>query len=192
MQAQTFGIIEEPLDRLAELGEIPIRFEVRSVFEVQGDDPFSAILVERPVEHPWVKDYDAVEGDGPAGWAVRWDVSHWGLLGGYAGGRRVAACVLAHNTDGVNRLEGQGDVAVLWDIRVHPDYRKQGIGRRLFEAAAGWAKKRGCRELKVETQDINVPACRFYERQGCRLSSINRQAYEMFPDEVQLIWSLAL
>jgi len=46
--------------------------------------------------------------------------------------------------------------------------------------------------LKVETQNINVPACRFYEKQGCHLSSINRNAYKAFPEEVELIWSLAL
>ncbi len=49
-----------------------------------------------------------------------------------------------------------------------------------------------CAELKIETQNINVPACRFYARQGCRLSAIVSHAYAEFPDEIQLIWRLAL
>ena len=100
--------------------------------------------------------------------------------------------MLAHNTDGVNKLEGRDDVVAVWDLRVYPDYRGKGIGHKLFEAAVKWARGRQCRELKVETQNINVPACRFYEQQGCRLSSINRFAYEAFPEEVELIWSLEL
>jgi hypothetical protein len=47
---------------------------------------------------------------------------------------------------------------------------------------------RECRQLKVETQNINVPACRFYARQGCVLGVIDRFAYPTLPDEVQLLW----
>ena len=61
-------IVEETLVRLAEHSEIPIRFEVRTLFEVIGDDPASAVLVERSVEPPWIKDYDAVQGEGPTRW----------------------------------------------------------------------------------------------------------------------------
>ena len=185
-------IVEESLDRLPEYGDIPIRFEVRSLFEIEGDDPVSAVLVEQTVEHPWIKDYDAIEGEEPKHWPGRWDVSNWGLLTAYVNSRRVAGCVLAHNTDGVNKLEGRDDVAVMWDLRVHPDFRRKGIGKELFDAAVFWAKGRQCRELKVETQNINVPACRFYERQGCRLSSIKRFAYKEFPEEIELIWRLSL
>ena len=187
-----YDIVEEPPTRLAECAAIPIRFEVRSVFHINDDDPDSAVLVEVPLEHTWVKDYDTIEGAGPTSWATRWDVANWGMLAAYADGRRIAACVLAHNTDGVDMLEERSDVVAVWDFRVHPDYRGKGIGHRLFGAAVQWARNRQCRELKVETQNNNVPACRFYSRQGCRLSSIHRYAYEAFPNEVQLIWSLML
>ena len=58
----------------------------------------------------------------------------------------------------------------------------------LFRAAEAWSRDRGCRQLKIETQNINVPACRFYLRQGCVLGGINRFAYREFPEEVQLLW----
>jgi len=185
-------IKEEPLSGLIEYSGIPIRFEVRSIFDIQGDDPQSAVLVETPVESPWIKDYDAVIGQGPASWSKRWDISNWGLLAAYVDGQWIGGCVLAFKTDGVNKLEGRSDVVAIWDIRVHPDYRKQGVGRRLFAAAIQWSKHRQCRKLKVETQNINVPACRFYMRQGCHLISINRFAYDDFPEEVELVWGLAL
>jgi GNAT superfamily N-acetyltransferase len=185
-------IVPEPISRLAEHGEVPIRFTVRCRFEVRGDDPDTAVLVERPVSPAWVKDYDSVPGQRPARWAERWDLRHWGLLAAYGDDRRVGGAVLAHRTSGVHKLEDREDLAGLWDLRVHPEHRQRGIGRALFAAAVDWARQRGCQELRVETQDINVPACRFYQRQGCRLHSIDRTAYREFPDEVELVWSLAL
>ena len=180
------------MNRLAEYGTIPIRFEVRSIFEVVGDDPATAVLQEKPEPTPWTKDYDAMKGEGPTRWAKNRDISNWGLLAAYLDDQRVGGAVLAFNTDGINKLEGRDDLTALWDLRIHPDYRRQGIGRKLFAAAVAWARQRNCRELKIETQNINVPGCRFYQQQGCHLSSIDRASYNDLPDEVELIWCLTL
>jgi hypothetical protein len=40
----------------------------------------------------------------------------------------------------------------------------------------------------VETQNINVPACRFYARMRCTLGAIHRYAYPDLPGEAQLLW----
>ena len=40
----------------------------------------------------------------------------------------------------------------------------------------------------VETQNVNVRACRFYARQGFALGAVNRDAYPDLPDEVLLLW----
>lgn len=106
--------------------------------------------------------------------------------------RWIGGCVLAYNTDGVHKLEGQDDIAVLWDLRVHPDFRRKGIGKKLFESAIKWSKGRKCTELKIETQNINVSACKFYQKQGCRLEKINRFAYKEFPNEIELMWIVKL
>ena len=53
---------------------------------------------------------------------------------------------------------------------------------------ATWASEQGCRELKIETQDVNVVACRFYARLGCVLRAVHRGAYPLFPRELQLLW----
>lgn len=186
------NIVEEPTAIFAECAKIPIRFEVRSVLQITGEDPSSAILTEVPIEHPWIKDYDAIEGEGPANWGKRWDVTSWAFLSAYAGGKRIGSCALARDMPGVDMLQGRIDCAAIWDLRVGCDHRRQRAGSQLFKAAVDWARGQKCRELRVETQNINVPACRFYERQGCRLRSINRFAYEDLPSEVQLIWSLDL
>lgn len=169
---------------------IPIGFEVRSVFEVLAatTGPAEWQLKERRIAVPWLKDYDTIKGEGPTRWARRWNVAQWGLLGAYQGDERVGGAVLAFDTPGVDLLEGRTDLAVLWDLRVAPPYRGQGVGAALWCAAERWARERGCRELKVETQNINVPACRFYARMGCILRAVNPGVYAEFPDEVQLLW----
>ena len=48
--------------------------------------------------------------------------------------------------------------------------------------------ERGARRLRVETQDVNVPACRLYHAQGFRLERATPGAYAELPNEVQLLW----
>ena len=71
---------------------------------------------------------------------------------------------------------------------MRPDKRSSGVGSLLFGAAEGWSLSRGCLTLKIETQNINVPACRFYARMGCALGAIDRYAYPELPEETQLLW----
>ena len=190
MEKLIHSIIEEkPAHKLLKYSTIPIRFEVRSIYKVQGYDPSTAILVEKPVPKPWINDYDAIKGEEPVRWAKLWDISNWGMLVAQLNERWIGGCVLAYNTDGVHKLEGRDDITVLWDLRVHPDFRRKGIGKMLFASAREWAKKRNCRELKIETQNINVPACKFYQKQGYQLYMINRHAYKDFPEEIELMWS---
>lgn len=183
----TVEVRQEPLAALGEYATVPIAFEVRSVFEVaEAGEGFE--LVERPVAAPYVKDHDAIPGEGPAAWAMHFDLSSWALFAAWRDGRRVGGAAVAFDTPGVDMLEGRRDLAVLWDIRVAPDVRAQAVGTALFRAAEDWARARGCTELKVETQNIDVPACRFYARQGCVLAEATRGAYPTLPHEVQLIW----
>jgi ribosomal protein S18 acetylase RimI-like enzyme len=189
MQMDT-EIIEEPITSAAEMGQVPIAFLVESVFDVWPRDGGlgGLILSERRLGTPYVKDYDVAGGENPGQWGERFDVSNWGLIVARSSGVRVGGAVIAFDTEGVNMLEGRRDLAVLWDIRVSPADRGRGVGSALFLAAEAWAAARGCRQLKIETQNINVPACRFYARRGCVLGAINRFAYRGLPDEVQFLW----
>lgn len=177
----------EPAACLETYAEVPIAFEVASVLDV-ADGPGGLVLTERRLGAPYVKDYDAIGGEHPSTWPVRFDVSRWGVLAARVEGRRVGGAVVAFDTPGMEMLEGRRDLAVLWDLRVAPESRGHGVGAALFHAAEAWASARGCRRLKVETQNVNVAACRFYARQGCVLGSADRLAYAGLPGEVRLLW----
>lgn len=185
-------IIEETASQLTEYETVPISFEVRSrynVFARAGTGGF--LLVEEEVE-PYLKDYDADEKERPLQWPPQFDISNWGFFAAFDGEKRVGGAAVAFRTPSLGLLKGCEDVASLWDIRVHPDHRGRGIGKMLFDTAVDWARKRGCHRFKIETQDINVLACRFYERQGCVLREANHDAYPPEMNEIQLIWYLKL
>lgn len=180
-------VIEEPVPALAEYGDIPIAFEVSEVFDVVAEANGGVRLGARHVPVPYTKDYDAI-GDNPMRWAERFDLSHWGFFSAFSGAQRVGRAAVARDTSTLEMLEGRRNLALLWDIRVAPSARRRGVGSALFDAAVAWARSRGCLELKVETQNTNVAACRFYAQKGCTLRTVHRGAYPELPDEVQLLW----
>jgi GNAT superfamily N-acetyltransferase len=179
---------------LSEHAAIPIAFVVDRVLEVKLLDGGlgGMSLTETAVTDPYVKDYDALEGAGPQCWPERFDLSNWAFIGARRDGARVGGAVIATRTPNLHMLGGRDDVAVLWDIRVSQRERNGGIGSALFRAVANWAGARGCRWLKIETQNVNVPACRFYQKMGCTLGAIDRFAYPGQPAEARLLWWKAL
>lgn len=83
--------------------------------------------------------------------------------------------------------------AYLEDIRVDPHFRRGGVGRALMAQAITWARARGKPGIMLETQDVNVGACQFYERCGFVLGGLDHYVYRNFPenkDEIGLYWYL--
>jgi GNAT superfamily N-acetyltransferase len=179
--------IEDLVPVLTEYGGIPIAFEVSEVFDVVAEADAGVRLEARRVPFPYLKDYDAI-GENPMRWAQRFDLSNWGFFSAFSGAQCVGRAAVAYDTSTLEMLEGRRDLALLWDIRVAPSVRRRGVGSALFDAAVTWACARGCLQLKVETQNTNVAACRFYEQEGCVLQTVQRGAYPELPDEVQLLW----
>ena len=182
-------IRQESIAALDRYADIPIAFDVREIMEVATDPGSSRFtLTSRRVPIPYVKDYDAISGEGPRQWAGRFDLSGWAFFAAFIGDERIGGAAVARGTAALDLLEGRDDLAALWDIRVAPSRRRCGAGRALFAAAVSWASAAGCRLIRVETQNVNVAACRFYARNGCVLRAVNRGVYPEFPEEVQLLW----
>jgi GNAT superfamily N-acetyltransferase len=183
------NVREEPFAEFDRHLAVPSTVESDSVFDVV--EPYGALtLVERPLLQPFHKDYDAVEN--PRTWLTVLDVGQCALFGAYVGSTRVGGAIGVFNSPTLHLTEGRSDLAVLWDLRVAPSSRRAGAGSALFQAVQDWALERQCRELRVETQNTNVPACRFYLSRGCHLHEAKRGAYPLFPQEIQLIWCRSL
>jgi GNAT superfamily N-acetyltransferase len=187
-------IIEIHPSRLDEYAHISIAFEVRTILDLDLSQSSLAGIHfhERPVS-PYIKDYDLL--GSPLTWPDEFDLKNWGVFLALEGETHIGGAVVAWNTNNVDLLEGRRDLSVLWDIRVTPEQRGRGIGKALFAYAAAWSKARGCTQMKIETQNVNVNACRFYEAQGAVLGDIRRFAYQhdnRVKDEIQLNWYQAL
>lgn len=186
-------IVEIGPDRLSEYASISMTVLISSVLVLDlQNGGLDGVRLHEEVVVPYVKDYDQ-DGGSPATWPQQFFIDNWGLFLAMRNEQPVGAAAVAWNTNGVNMLEGRRELAVLWDIRVDPRHRREGIGAALFQHAVAWARARGCTRLKIETQNINVAACRFYRRMGCQLGTIHRHAYAPPLDhEVQLNWYLEL
>ena len=182
---------------LTQYATVPMRLNVQSVFQIVPiDEGLGGLaLKEEKLDKPYVKDYDTDVGNAPSLWAGQFDLQNWGIFLGVEDGQSVAGMAIAYRTADHDLCEGRDDLAVLWDMRVHPDYKKRGLGTQLFQHGVLWAREQGCKQLKIETQNINVPACRFYAKQGCHLGSIHQYAYSATPQvqhEAMLLWYLDL
>ena len=56
--------------------------------------------------------------------------------------------------------------AVIDDLIVHPDWRRRGIARRLYEACEEWALERNASWVEVTVYDFNADAYDFYASVG--------------------------
>jgi len=181
---------ESPAD-LRAYSEISIMFLVDRVL-APAPDLGPSRFREIACSPPYNKDYDTERGSHPTEWPQRFDTSTWGVISAWKESDRVGGVVVVHGDDSVHMLEGRQDLAVIWDIRVAPEHRGAGVGSALLGGAESWARSRDCTELKVETQNINVAACRFYERTGFHVGRVDPDAYPDLPDETQLLWYKAI
>ena len=179
-------LLEEGVGDLAGYSDVSIAFRVSRVL-VPAPELGPLAFRESWAESARWKDYDAEPGCHPTSWPEQFDTSSWRVISAWRGSERVGGIALIQGASGIDMLEGREDLALIWDLRVSPELRGEGIGSALIRAAEHWAKSRACTELKVETQNINVEACGFYERSGFELRAVDPTAYPGL-DEIQMLW----
>ncbi|MBE0700097.1 MAG: GNAT family N-acetyltransferase, partial [Acholeplasmataceae bacterium] len=63
------------------------------------------------------------------------------------------------------------------NFNVEKKYRRQGIGKQLFDHVIENAKKEGCRAIILEVQSCNAPAIEFYMNRGLHFVGLNTLCY---------------
>lgn len=92
---------------------------------------------------------------------------------------------------------GQVRIRVSWnrycfveDLAVARDFRGRGIGHELLKQARRWAEERELTGFALETQDVNLLACRFYRKYGFVLGGVDTMLYRNVGNaqEMALFW----
>jgi ribosomal protein S18 acetylase RimI-like enzyme len=107
------------------------------------------------------------------------------ILAAYASQERGEALMLVAETQGFPvgqvwidlTLERVDATGVLWAVRVFPTLQNRGIGTRLMVAAEDVLRCRGCIAVELGVEKDNLPAKRFYERQGYRVVADTHEEY---------------
>ena len=66
------------------------------------------------------------------------------------------------------------------DICVAKSYRNKGIGFQLMDKAVEWTKMKNLKGIMLETQDVNIAACKFYKKYGFILGGVDTMLYSHF------------
>lgn len=172
--------------KLSDYAKVPIAFEVTSKLQIcpTNNGLGGLQLIERPCT-PYIKDYDLLADCHPLSWKKQFDLDEWGLFVAIENDMFIGGAAVAPEMAGFMR-----GAANLWDLRVHPDTRNNGVGGKLLEAVIHWSKERHYGTLMVETQNVNTPACKFYSKKGFVLGTIDVHGYDdpLVQDETKLMW----
>lgn len=157
-------------------GRADFSFEVDAYLEPAFGTPVAEW--QRIATEPYVKSYNkSDEGD------EEWD-DNSALFVALLDGAPIGRLSATRNWNGYGLLDHFG---------VDRPHRASGIGIGLFDHAKSWAREQRLPGLSLETQNNNLTACRFYERQGFQLGGIDRFFYRgLNPGtrEIALFWYL--
>lgn len=67
------------------------------------------------------------------------------------------------------------DVAWISMLVVSNEFKHQGVGQSAIEFAIGYLKQRGCKQIKLQTTDDNLPAIKLYSKCGFTVISKNSE-----------------
>lgn len=173
---------------------ISMNVDVHTIYDVKRiDSGLGGFSFDEVEVEPYIKDLSVYER--ATEYEAIFDIRNWRFYMAFDDEKPIGAMTIAGRTPELNMLSGRDDACILWDIRIIDRYKHQGIGQKLLDMGIQEAKSDGYKQMIIECQNNNVPACKFYHKQGALLSKIDMYAYyheEACKDEVQFIWYLDL
>ncbi len=80
------------------------------------------------------------------------------------------------------------DEAHIVNLAVHPEFRRQGIGRILIENILDMAKQKGALKATLEVRETNTPANLLYERLGFVCVALRKGYYADTKEHAMVMW----
>lgn len=74
------------------------------------------------------------------------------------------------------------------NIAVHPDHRRQGVGRKLLETMFEEAKEKGANKMTLEVRISNLPAQDLYKKLGFVARGIRKGYYTDLNEDAIVMW----
>jgi GNAT superfamily N-acetyltransferase len=189
----TFKQVDESYFKMYD--EIPMLVQVNTVLLPSVvDNGLGGILFNEVNVEPYTWDISHYEV--ASDYTNDFDISNWAIFMAFNENKPVGGITAVSRTKEVRMLDNREDLCVLWDLRVNDEYKGMGIGTKLFEMVVDWSKTNNLKQIKIETQTNNVPACKFYAKQGAVLKFFNEYSEINNSDanehEMQVIWYLDL
>jgi [ribosomal protein S18]-alanine N-acetyltransferase len=80
------------------------------------------------------------------------------------------------------------DEAHVTNIAIHPDFRGQGLGRRLMDHLCDLSKERGAVCMTLEVRAGNKPAIQLYEKMGFVIAGRRKGYYPDNKEDALVMW----
>ena len=97
----------------------------------------------------------------------------------YKGESEVYLAYIDKQEAGLLQIEHQthNNSLRIWDIYVHKEHRKRGVGTALMNRTRERATELEARRIILETQSCNMPAVTFYRKYGFQLAGVDVTNY---------------
>lgn len=180
-----YSIKQLSIEHLEEYQSIPMikKFSSLITFDEQNN------LKETPVKK---QEIDLAAEEDINEWKQLFPINTSGIFVLTKDEKMIAGVIVLTHAPKIHLLENNLDNAILWDIRIDPQYQGLGLGKKLFNLACDYAKNQQCKALIIETQNNNPKAIKFYQHMGASLYKTKEHAYPEQPDEVQILFKKEL
>lgn len=172
MNLEQYKIIHLPKEQWKNV-PIPMRYTTEQYYDVKiqkNNDCFHIDLIKETLTEPishYPEEYDFPD----KLYQEHWQNAYaWGIVEEMEGKQELAACIETCPEDWSNRL-------IVTELWVHERLRRKGVGHALMEIAKQQADLEHRRAIILETQSCNVPAIRFYLKEGFELIGFDSCCY---------------
>ena len=82
-------------------------------------------------------------------------------------------------------IVGEGQIT---NVAVAPQYRRQGVAKKLFRVFLDKGEQKGLTAFTLEVRTSNVPAIELYKSFGFKEAGVRKDFYELPKEDALIMW----